>query len=80
MLRAWRQESFELARRSAVARKASRKLDALRLRRWFGEWLGRCAASLEGAALMRRRGAAVDAAVARRGDGRVGSGTSTASA
>ena len=79
MLRAWRQESFELARRNAVARKASRKLDALRLRRWFGEWLGRCAASLEGAALMRaRRGGGRGGRSARRG--RVGSGTSTASA
>lgn len=54
IMRAWRSQSFVLARKTATAKKAARKMDVLRTRHWWKIWLSHVADNLHLAAAMRR--------------------------
>jgi len=54
IMRAWRSQSFVLARKTATAKKAARKMDVLRMRHWWKIWLSHVADNLHLAAAMRR--------------------------
>ena len=54
IMRAWRSQSFVLARKTATAKKAARKMNVLRTRHWWKMWLSHVADNLHLAAAMRR--------------------------